>query len=365
MAIEIGIQVDGRKTDGAEGLPGKPEHAFFFGGFRTTYPSLRGIQGVFDDYLGVGNGTTFNSAFMAERPSPDRYRKMAAQVKEKLSEGPVTIVGHSYGCAEAMRALCADPEILNNPENIAKIRMIFISPVYNEGLIDGIKNISKFVRVMVQEARGVGVVFPGKSSITSGIVSASTMPSDAVPYAALRDAALIASPKLNNHVANAIDFVPERNYFALLDSNQDFQNRIRETDRQIVEAAEKHKKRKVRKGFRRRGKITKSIVSSIFDGKYADHFGDPQSEQLPSGTRLQAWKMKGKLVFQSIRGKEHAMEEKVEGAGIKIWEVIPQQDLMNSSRGRRRPVVTTSFTTHGSPWGSQSGILAALMEYCQ
>jgi len=258
------------------------QHAFFFSGMRGRYHGLRSVQGALEDVLGSGNATVYDSAFLADKPRLSRYEDMAQDIKQKLTEGPVTLIAHSYGAVEAVRALFADPEILNDPQHIAKLNLIFVSPTFSKNVFEQAKSFASFGKIMVQEARGLGVVFPGPSKILGGVVSASSVPSDAITHEALMEAARIAARKLSHRSEHEVDFpqdhFTQRDYFSLLDPQT--QDLVRERDRQIDAARETGKKSEIRKAFSRRGKDTKGIVYPIFEGEYSDRFKDPPTKNV-------------------------------------------------------------------------------------
>src|ERR1041385_5763437 len=204
-----------------------PHHVYFFAGAAGGYPDLRAVQGEFDQVLGHGKGTVYNSAFFAETPRPERFQDMAYDLKTKLQQGPVTLIGHSYGAIEAVRTVSTDPEI--KEKYLENLKVIFISPAFPKNWWEGVKDITTYGKILVQEARVLGVSFPGKSSIVGGVASAVTMPSD-VSRQKLMEAAQFASPHFTHGspASIALDFLP-RDYLSAVDQNT--QDRVRAVDK--------------------------------------------------------------------------------------------------------------------------------------
>lgn len=333
-------------------------HFYFFAGVRGNYPMLRGVKGALERRYGT-NITVYNSAFLAERPTADRYQNMSASIAGHVKEGPVTIQTHSYGFVEALRALTEDPNLLAQRKDAEKITLVAISHVLPRNIGDILKQLGTFGELWVQEGRGFRWVLPGKSSILSGIASANALPTDKMSRQEWAEAARLASPKLSYLSGRMMEEnFDHRDYSSLLVEGK--WKRLQAIDSKVKGALEDGKRWRVRRLMRKRGRITKNDIFPILDGKRADQLREPQITGVTVGSRKESRSLRRRLFMDGVRGKELERLGKILDAGVKVVFINPEQDLMKS---RETADVSIPFTTHVIPWTLQPDILPAINDF--
>jgi hypothetical protein len=359
--------------------PANPQ-VVFISAAGGTYDGLRSVQGALSSEFGTENVTVFNSALFGEKISSDRFKQMGAIIKSKIEKGPTAIIAHSFGAAETMAAFKEiekeDPGFFKKQETLDNLNLVLISPAgFFRNWRNGLKYVSKYAKLGVQEAGMLRRTFPGKGSILQGIVSASSVPTEAVYRDDLIQGVRNVSQKLSQveGQVRVVDAFPDRDYMPFTDAKT--QGKLQALDARIAEAASAdtltaRQRRAARKALRQRGRLTRKVVNEAFKNAHAKAFGDPVIQHHKYEKDRDAKKAKRRLIIDTfVKGKVLEKMSAWQDAGMRINIVIPEHDTMmsvdearNFLQGNSDRLAVTPLSTHSAPWAPQPRILTELVK---
>lgn len=359
----------------------KALNVVFISAARGTYDGLRSIKGTLDREFGADNVSVYNSVLFGDKPSPDRFEKMGAELKAKIESGHTTILAHSFAAAETMEAFKEiekeDPDFFKQRENLDNLQLILISPAgFFQNWRQGIKYGLKYIKLGVQEAgMAMGRTVPGKTSILHGIVSTSVVPHEGIDRDDLVTRVRKVSGKLSQAEGSVreVDAVPDRDYSKYLPAEQ--AAALQSVDGVFKEATgvdilTSRQRRAARKALKQRARLTSKVVVGSFENRYADQEGDPEIPHEVYDKDKVASRNKTRLMWDTfIKGRVLGKMTEWQNAGMRINFVIPEQDTMmsvddarNFLQGNDDRLAVTPVSTHMAPWGPQPRILVELVK---
>ncbi len=357
--------------------PKKEQQVVFISGATGTYDGMRTIKGALHEQYGRDNVSVYNSVLFGDRPSPDRFQQMGADLKEKIIKGPTTVLAYSFGASETVAALDEivkeDPNFFKQKENLDNLQLVLISPAsFLANWRQGLRYGSKYITLGIQEKGALGLTLPGKTGILHGIVSSAVIPPEGVAREKLVKGIRIVSGALSKADGSVqeLDFNPDRNYLPYLSEEE--RKKLEVLDTRLNEAIQdevpsRHNRRAARKALRQRGRLTSKVVNESFRNSYSDDFGDPEREETVYPKSKEAAKKTRKLLWDTfMNGRVLGKMTEWRNAGLKINIIVPEQDAMmdvDDARdfllGDNNRIAVASLSTHSGPWAPQPKLVVA------
>lgn len=363
-----------------ETLPTEPiRHVVYMAGATDTYGNLQKVKEKLTENFGPENVTIYNSALFGDRPEKDRFKTIGEDLKRRIEEGPTTILAHSLGAAEMLASFekikKTYPDFFKKEKTKANLSIVFISPTILKNAYDGLKYASKFVSLGVQELGMLRYTLPGKTSILHGIVSLSLLPpnNETIAYEDLVTKVREASQKFSRHnnTIYEISHKPDDTYYASIPDET--LKLINEQDKILKNTSVDTQKgiRKFRRALKKRGRLTRKILKSIFDRTHPANSDNANIEPEKAKKDKEASKQIRQFLYDTFFNGEtyKRLKDLLKDLGdeAKIKIAVPEYDLLMKIKKaiqvmeKEKNVETVAPSTHTSPWTLKPEVLVYLI----